>query len=119
MSETNDNPIRAEKRTKLTNLREKGIDPFPHNYERTAQIHEIIHQFGESLEAGDVKEGEVFKVAGRLMTKRPMGKAAFFNIQDQTGSIQCYLKKSELDEKSLTSYEHIDIGDIIGMAPRK
>ena len=41
MSETTDNPIRAEKRSKLNALREKGIDPFPHNYERTAQIHEI------------------------------------------------------------------------------
>ena len=73
------------------------------------------HQFEASLEAGDKKEGEVFRIAGRLMTKRPMGKAAFFNIQDQTGSIQCYLKKAELDEKSLASYENIDIGDIIGI----
>jgi lysyl-tRNA synthetase class 2 len=115
MSETNDNPIRAEKRSKLKTLREKGIDPFPHNYERTAQIYEVRHKFAESLEAGEVKETEVFRVAGRLMTKRPMGKAAFFNIQDQSGSIQCYLKKSELDEVSLASYENIDIGDIIGI----
>lgn len=114
MSETNENPIRAEKRTKLNTLREKGIDPFPHNYDRTAQIYEIVHKF-DHIEAGEKLTGESFKVAGRLMTRRPMGKAAFFNIQDQSGAIQCYLKKAELDEKSLTSYENIDIGDIIGI----
>lgn len=114
MSETHDNPIRAEKRAKLHALREKGIDPFPHNYERNALVKEIRHKF-DNLEAGEKKEGDVFRVAGRLMTKRPMGKAAFFNIQDQSGQIQCYLKKAELDEKSLISYENIDIGDIVGI----
>ncbi|MEM7647270.1 MAG: OB-fold nucleic acid binding domain-containing protein, partial [Pseudomonadota bacterium] len=103
MSETQENPIRAEKRSKLKNLRDKGVDPFPHNYERTAQIYEIAHRFETSLEAGEKREGEVFRIAGRLMTKRPMGKAAFFNIQDQSGSIQCYLRKAELDEMGLTS----------------
>ncbi len=114
MSENTENPIRAEKRAKLKELREKGIDPFPHNYERTAQVKEIVH-LHSGLAAGDKKEGEVYKIAGRLMTKRPMGKAAFFNIQDQTGRIQCYLKKAELDEAGLTSFENIDIGDIVGI----
>lgn len=115
MSETQDNPIRAEKRSKLHTLREKGIDPYPHNYDRTARIIEIRHQFDEALEAGEKKPEEVFRVAGRLMTKRPMGKAAFFNIQDQSGTIQCYLKKAELDEAGLASFENIDIGDIVGI----
>lgn len=111
---SDENPIRAEKRKKLHNLREKGIDPFPHNYERTAQIFELHHKHGK-IEAGEVLESEQYRVAGRLMTKRPMGKAAFFNVQDQTGTLQCYLKKAELDEISLESYENIDIGDIVGI----
>lgn len=115
MSENQDNPIRAEKRTKLHNLREKGIDPFPHNYDRTARTIEIRHQFEDKIEAGERLENEVFRIAGRLMTKRPMGKAAFFNLQDQSGNLQCYLKKAELDETSLTSYDNIDIGDLIGI----
>jgi lysyl-tRNA synthetase class 2 len=115
MNDSQDNPIRAEKRSKLHSLREQGIDPFPHNYERTATIGQIREQFDNKIEAGQVLEDRVFRVAGRLMTKRPMGKAAFFNIQDQSGGIQCYLKKSELDEVSLNSYENIDIGDIIGI----
>ncbi len=114
MSENSENPIRAEKRAKLKELREKGIDPFPHNYERTALVKEIVHSFS-NIETGEKKEGDVFRIAGRLMTKRPMGKAAFFNIQDQSGKLQCYLKKAELDETSLTSFENIDIGDIVGV----
>lgn len=109
-----DNPIRAEKRSKLHSLREKGIDPFPHNYDRTARVEELVHRFS-AIQAGEKLESEIFRVAGRLMTRRPMGKAAFFNIQDQTGQIQCYLRTAELDEKSLVSYEHIDIGDIVGI----
>jgi lysyl-tRNA synthetase, class II len=114
MSQPTDNPIRAEKRAKLHQLKEAGIDPFPHNYDRTAIISEIKIEFAE-INAGDVLQDKVFRVAGRLMTKRPMGKAAFFNIQDQSGNIQCYLKKSELNEDSLKSFENIDIGDIIGI----
>lgn len=115
MSQTPDNPIRAEKRTKLHALKSLGIDPYPHNYDRTAQIAEIIEKFDEKISAGDKLEGDVFRIAGRLMTKRPMGKAAFFNIQDQSGSLQCYLKKAELDETSVNSFENIDIGDIVGI----
>lgn len=113
MSES-ENPIRKEKKAKLQNLRESGIDPFPHNYQRTAFTAPIKEEFS-SIEAGEVLEDKVFRIAGRLMTKRPMGKAAFFNIQDQSGNVQCYLKKSELDDKSLKSFENIDIGDIIGI----
>ncbi len=114
MSEINDNPIRAEKRAKLKQLRESGIDPFPHNYDRTGHVAEIREQFS-NIDSGQVLEDKVFKIAGRLMTKRPMGKAAFFNIQDQSGNIQCYLRKSELDETSVTSFENTDIGDILGI----
>lgn len=114
MSESSENPIRAEKRSKLHALREKGIDPYPHNFKRSAEIYEIIHKF-KDIEAGEKKETDFYTVAGRLMTKRPMGKAAFFNIQDQSGKIQCYLKKQELDETSLSCYENIDIGDIVGV----
>ena len=108
------NPIRAEKKNKLQNLRNKGIDPFPYNYKRRVGIKEVFNEFS-GIKAGEVLEDTSFRLAGRLMTKRPMGKAAFFNIQDQSGNLQCYLKKSELDERSLVSYENTDIGDIIGV----
>lgn len=109
-----ENPLRAEKRRKLHEMREKGIQPFPYRYERTAMLNEIRSQFSE-IQTGEVLKDKVFRVAGRLMTKRPMGKAAFFNIQDQTDNIQVYLKKEELDELSRTTFELIDLGDIVGV----
>lgn len=109
-----ENPIRAEKRRKLHALKEMGYDPYPHNFKRTSTLKEIITEF-DGIEPGEVLEAKSFKVAGRLMTKRPMGKAAFFNIQDQSAAIQCYLKKQELGEKDVMAFEHIDLGDIVGI----
>ncbi len=114
MGQSSQNPIRSEKLRKLRNLRDRGIDPFPHNYQRTARIEQVIHDF-KGIKAGEALEDKTFQLAGRLMTKRPMGKVLFFNIQDQSGSLQCYLKKEELDERGLISCENTDIGDIVGV----
>lgn len=110
-----ENPLRVEKRRKMHALKEAGIDPFPHNYERTATAAAVLRDF-ESLQAGEAKEDRMMRLAGRLMTKRPMGKAAFFNIQDQSGTIQGYLKTEELSEVDRVAYENLDIGDIVGIA---
>jgi lysyl-tRNA synthetase, class II len=109
-----ENPIRAEKRRKLHALREKQYDPYPHNYEKTANVAEIREKFSE-INTGEVLNDKVFRIAGRLMTKRPMGKAAFFNVQDQSGNMQCYLKTSELPEVDQFAFDHIDLGDIVGI----
>ncbi len=109
-----ENPLRAEKRRKLHALREAGIDPYPHNFDRTATCAQILSEF-DSLQAGEAKEDRTFRLAGRLMTKRPMGKAAFFNIMDQSGNIQAYLKVDELGERDRIAFEGLDIGDIVGL----
>ncbi|MCC6138345.1 MAG: lysine--tRNA ligase, partial [Bdellovibrionaceae bacterium] len=109
-----ENPIRAEKRRKLHVLREKQYDPYPHNFEKTGSVAEIRAQFSE-INTGEILQDKVYRLGGRLMTKRPMGKAAFFNIQDQSGNLQCYLKTSELPEVDQFAFENIDIGDIIGI----
>ena len=115
MSEnTRENPLKAEKRHKLHQLKEQGINPYPYSFDKNATFLEIQEKFS-GLEVGEAKEDQKFRVAGRLMTKRPMGKATFFNVQDQSGSLQIYCKKAELDEKSLLAFEQIDIGDIVGM----
>lgn len=113
-SETGENPLRAEKRRKLHELKKAGIDPFPHNYDRTSQIAPILAQYAH-LTAGEVHESARFRIAGRIMTKRPMGKAAFFNVQDQTGSMQIYLRGEELSETDRTAFDLIDLGDIVGI----
>ena len=109
-----ENPLRAEKRRKLHGLRSAGIDPFPHNFDRNSELKPILEKFAD-LQAGDVREGDVFRVAGRVMTKRPMGKAAFFNIQDQSASMQIYLRGEELSEADRVAFDHLDLGDIVGI----
>ena len=107
-----ENPLRKEKRRKLHELKEQGVDPFPHNYDRTHTVSSIIEAHS-GIEAGEQVEGDV-SVAGRLMTKRDMGKAAFFNIQDQTGKIQGYVKITELPEEDQKAFKLLDIGDHVG-----
>jgi len=115
MSEAHDNPIKAEKRKKLTALREKGINPYPYSFDKTATIEKIIADFS-NISSGEKKPESIFRIAGRLMTKREMGKASFFNVQDESGALQCYVKIEELPETDRTSFELIDLGDIIGLA---
>lgn len=110
-----ENPLRLEKKKKLHDLRALGIDPYPHNFARTANCAQFAQEY-ESLAVGESKPEKLFQVAGRILTKRPMGKAAFFNIQDQSGNLQCYLKLEELPPADVQAFEHLDIGDIVGVS---
>lgn len=110
----NDNPIKAEKRKKLHALKEKGINPFPYSFGKNIHIEKLIEDYS-GLVAGEKKIETQFCIAGRLMTLRMMGKASFFNIQDVTGSLQCYVKVEELSEPDRISFELIDLGDIVGL----
>ncbi|MBY0452684.1 MAG: lysine--tRNA ligase, partial [Bdellovibrionaceae bacterium] len=114
MSDINDNPIKAEKRRKLHALREKGVNPYPYSFDKTAHVEKIVADFS-GLAAGEKKPENVFRIAGRLMTLRMMGKASFFNIKDQSGSLQCYVKVEELSEADRTAFDLIDLGDIVGI----
>ncbi|MEQ1723608.1 MAG: lysine--tRNA ligase [Pseudobdellovibrio sp.] len=114
MSDIHDNPIKAEKRKKLHAMREKGINPYPYSFDKTAHIEKIVADFS-NLNAGDKKPESIFRIAGRLMTVRQMGKASFFNVQDQSGSLQCYVKVEELSEQDRTVFDLIDLGDIVGV----
>lgn len=110
-----ENPLRAEKRRKLHALRAAGIDPFPHCFVRNGTTAGVVEEFS-ALQTGEAREDRSFQLAGRLMTKRPMGKAAFFNLQDGSGQIQCYLRVEELSETDRLAYEGLDIGDIVGVS---
>ena len=114
MSDVHDNPIKAEKRKKLHALKEKGINPFPYSFDQTAHV-ETLQKDYANLVAGEKKTETMFRIAGRLMTLRAMGKASFFNIQDQTGSLQCYIKIEEQTEHDRDSFNLIDLGDIVGL----
>ena len=115
MSEQHDNPIRAEKRRKLHALREQGIDPYPHTFEQKNHADELRQTFSH-LNPGDKLENEKVALAGRMMTVRDMGKAAFFNLRDQSGSIQVYVRLQDIPEAAKNAFKLTDIGDIVGVS---
>ena len=115
MSKKKENPLRAEKRRKLGELRKEGIDPFPHNFDQKHHAFEIKQSFDSKLAAGDTLENEKRTVAGRVKTFRKMGKAAFMHIEDQSGQIQIYIRRDDLLTEDKVQYRLTDIGDIVGV----
>ncbi len=97
------------RRDKLAALRAEGRDPFLQvRFDRTADSRSIAENF-EAMENQDVA------VAGRIMSKRDMGKASFYHIQDHVGQIQIYARVDELGEEEYDRFKKLDIGDIIGL----
>ena len=107
-SQHKDNPIRKEKLNKLDELLSLGVNPYPHNWEnsknRTSCV-ECIKKFDtvEAEKESENKGKKLFHVAGRLMRKRPMGKAAFFNIRDESGDLQCYIRRDDFLTQDMSS----------------
>lgn len=108
-SEEKLNELEKVRYDKLNELQSKGNDPFKiTKYEVTAHSAQIFSDF-EAL------EGKEVSIAGRLMSKRDMGKASFIHIQDKDGKIQAYVRKDELGEEDYLSFKKYDIGDIVGV----
>ncbi|OPX35632.1 lysine--tRNA ligase [candidate division KSB1 bacterium 4484_188] len=103
------NQLSLQRREKLVKLREMGINPYPYKFDRTHVSSDIIENFDR------LNEQEV-SVAGRIMSNRRMGKAAFFHIQDFHGRIQIYLKKDVVGEQKFEMYKLLDIGDTVGIS---
>lgn len=93
---------------KMNEFRSNGIDPFGKRYERTHYAKDILDDF-------DKYDGQDVCLAGRLITKRGMGKAAFAHIQDVSGRIQIYVRINEVGEEAHGLFKKLDIGDIIGV----
>jgi lysyl-tRNA synthetase class 2 len=102
----------AERKRKLEELRQAGIDPYPHKYEPTHKAREVQVTHAH-LEAG-ASSSEKVRVAGRLMLMRRMGKMAFGHIQDETGRIQAWFKADVLGD-SYDTLRLLDIGDFLGV----
>ncbi len=97
------------RREKLENLRAEGFDPFVQTrFEMTADSAAIKASF-------DAMEGQSVRLAGRLMSKRGMGKVSFCDLQDATGRIQLYVKFDEMEEAAFNRFKKNDIGDIVGV----
>ena len=103
------------RRQKMEDLRAKGIDPFGQAFERTANSKSIRDEFGEaSKEELEAKNVEV-KIAGRIMSKRRMGKMCFMHVLDKDGQIQLVINKADVGEEAYKLVKASDIGDIIGL----
>ncbi len=97
------------RREKLAALQEKGKDPF--------QIvkYDVAHHSMDIKEHFEEMEGKSVSVAGRIMSKRIMGKASFCNIQDLKGNIQSYVARDNIGEESYGDFKKYDVGDIVGI----
>ena len=103
------------RRQKMEELRNKGIDPFGQAYERNANSRTIRENFGENTkEELETKNIEV-SIAGRIMSKRRMGKMCFMHILDKDGQIQLVINKQDVGEEVYELVKSSDIGDIIGV----
>ncbi len=97
------------RREKLSELQAAGKDPF------------VITKFDVTAHSTDIKEnfdeleGKEVTIAGRMMSKRVMGKASFCNVQDKPGNIQCYVARDSVGEENYKDFKKYDIGDIIGI----
>ena len=108
-STVNVNELIRVRREKLAELQESGNDPFEiTKYDQTHHSADIKADF-ENL------EGKTVSVAGRLMSKRVMGKASFCNLQDLKGNIQSYVARDSIGEEEYKSFKKLDIGDLIGI----
>ena len=97
------------RREKLAALQAEGRDPFQlTKFVVTSNAQEIKDHFDEM-------EGKPVSIAGRMMSKRGMGKVSFCDIQDKTGRIQLYARKDEMDEEEYNRFKKYDIGDIVGI----
>lgn len=108
------NELIEQRRAKLAALREQG-QAFPNDFHRNALAAKLILEYSHKTEPELEARPVVVKIAGRMMTRRQMGKASFAHIQDMTGRIQVYLRQDELDLEAYETFKDWDLGDIIGI----
>ena len=97
------------RRDKLKALQEAKMDPFE------ITVFDVSHHAQEIKDDFDALEGKEITIAGRLMSKRGMGKVSFCDLQDKSGRIQLYARKDEMDEECYERFKKYDIGDIVGV----
>ena len=117
-----ENQLIAERRDKLKVLRERqaagGAVAFPNDFKPAHHAATLHDSHGDKTPEVLTQEGQLARVAGRMMLKRVMGKASFATVQDSTGRIQLYLARDEIGEDIYNDFKHWDLGDIIGAEGR-
>ena len=109
-----DNEIVRRRREQLSALREQG-DAYPNDFRRDALAADLRARYGE-LDQDALEQMEArFSLAGRMMSRRVMGKASFAHLQDSSGRIQLFLKRDKLGEEPYGAFKKWDLGDLIGV----
>ena len=106
------------RREKATKIKEQGLDPFGHRFDRNAWSSDIIKKYQDIPHDDFENIEDEFTIAGRIMFIRKMGKASFFTIQDKKGKIQIYISINDIGEESYNLFKSADIGDIVGIRGR-
>lgn len=112
------NEQQAIRREKLDSLRKLGVNPYPYSYEVTHSSQDILNNENTLItDSDDTVNAKRVAVAGRIMTRRIMGKASFFNLQDSRGTIQVYIRRDDVgvEEYNTIFKKMVDIGDIVGI----
>jgi len=105
--------LTEQRLTKLTRIRSRNVDPYPHRYRRTHTTQEAVAVFQDG--EGSSGEPPRVRVAGRIVAYRSMGKASFMDVRDSSGKIQVYFRKDALGEENYGHLRDFDVGDFIGV----
>ena len=103
------------RREKAERLRELGLDPFGHRYDRDSFAKDIKEKYANVDHDAFENMDDTARVVGRIMFIRKMGKASFFTIQDKTGTFQVYISINDIGEDNYNLFKTADIGDIVGV----
>lgn len=115
MQETND--LVKQRLLALEEIKKLGINPYPHRFDVTADSAGILSTFKDPADEAEAEEQKkkTVSVAGRIMAIRKMGKASFFQIKDESGKIQIYIRQNDVGEQQYKLFKLLDIGDIVGV----
>ena len=106
--------ITEQRLEKLKRLREQGIAPYPHRYHRSHTTKQVVEMLERAEASPDDAELKDVNIAGRVMAKRKMGKITFFDLRDDSGKIQLFCHRDQMNEADRNLLKELDIGDIIG-----
>ncbi|MEA3333927.1 MAG: amino acid--tRNA ligase-related protein, partial [Pseudomonadota bacterium] len=116
MNQDNENSLRQQRINKLEQLKELGVNPFANDFTPSTTAVAILNEYSEAEAETLEKNTPPVTVAGRIVSLRHFGKAAFAHIQDRSGKVQAYIRKNLIGEENFKIFKLFDIGDTIGVS---
>ena len=109
-----DNQLEIQRIEKADELRNLGINPYPHFLKKEMSIKEFRDKFEYIKDSEDKKSDEIVTISGRLMLKRVAGKSTFGNIEDESGNVQIYYSRDSIGEENYANFKkNLEVGDIV------